>query len=275
MQKFPVLQRVEIFPIKSLDGMTTGQVGVLPSGALEGDRQFAIVDEQERFVNGKSTALVHQLRSEFSPDLSTVTLWRAGTEERETFTLQDTEKGKQSRVSLESWLSDYFGKAVTLQENTVTGFPDDLNALGPTIISTATLETVAEWFPGLDLAEMQRRFRTNLEVSGVPPFWEDRLYDKNGQSVEFQIGQMSFMGVNPCQRCIVPTRGGLTGLVYEAFQKQFVQKRKAELPPWAERSRFNHFYKLGVNTRAISPAQGFCLNTGDYVRHLVNTELLS
>jgi uncharacterized protein len=280
MQKFPVLHRIEIFPIKSLDGVTTDRVGVLPSGALEGDRQFAIVDEHGRFVNGKSTLLVHRLRAEFSPDLSTVTLWRSGAAERETFALQDfalqdKEKAKRSRVSLEAWLSDYFGKAVTLQGNTVTGFPDDLIAPGPTIIGTATLETVAEWFPELDLAEMRRRFRTNLEIGGVPPFWEDRLYGKNGQSVEFQIGEMRFVGINPCQRCIVPTRGSLTGLAYEAFQKQFVQQREAELPPWAERSRFNHFYKLAVNTRAISSTQGFYLNTGDYVRHLVDTELLS
>jgi uncharacterized protein len=275
MQKFPVLHRIEIFPIKSLDGVVTDRISVLPSGALEGDRQFAMVDEQGRFVNGKSTALVHRLRAKFSPDLSTVTLWRSGTEKRETFVLEEKEEGKGSRVSLEAWLSEYFGKAVTLQENTVTGFPDDLNAPGPTIIGTATLETVAEWFPELDLAEMRRRFRTNLEIGGVPPFWEDRLYGKNGQSIEFQIGEMRFVGMNPCQRCIVPTRGSLSGLAYEAFQKQFIQKRKAELPPWAERSRFNHFYKLAVNTRGIMPAQGFHLNTGDYVRHLVNTELLS
>ncbi len=266
MQNFPLLQRIEIFPIKSLDGITTKRVSVLPSGALEGDRQFAMVDEQGRFVNGKSTPLIYRLRASFGPDLSTVTLWRAGRAERENFSLRD--KGREGRVSLEAWLSDYFGKTVTLQENTVTGFPDDLNAPGPTIISTATLETVAAWFPELDLAEMRRRFRTNLEVSGVPPFWEDRLYGEKGQSTEFQIGQVSFIGVNPCQRCIVPTCDSLTGLAYKTFQKQFVQKRAAELPPWAERSRFNHFYKLAVNTRATISAQGLHVKAGDCVRHL-------
>jgi uncharacterized protein len=273
MQNFPALCRIEIFPIKSLDGMTTDRVSVLPSGALGGDRQFAIVDEQGQFVNGKSTSLVHQLRTRFSPDQLTVTLWRSGTEERETFALSD--KGIEGRIGLEVWLSDYFGKTVTLQKNTVTGFPDDLNAPGPTIISTATLETVAKWFPELDLAETRRRFRTNLEVGGVAPFWEDQLYGELGQSVEFQIGQMSFIGVNPCQRCVVPTRDSLTGLGFKAFQKQFMQKREAELPPWAAQSRFKHFYKLAVNTRLITSAQGFYLNTGDCIRHLANTELPS
>ena len=30
--------------------------------------------------------------------------------------------------------------------------------------------------------------------------------------------------------------------------------RAAGLPPWAERSRFNHFYRLAVNTRAPQAA---------------------
>lgn len=277
MQNLPTLHRIEIFPIKSLDGITIDQANVLPSGALRGDRQFAIMDEQGRFVNGKSTPLVHQLRARFSPDTFSdtfnVTLWRAETEKRQTFALKD--EGKDSRDGLEAWLSDFFGKIVTLKENTVTGFPDDLNAPGPTIVSTSTIETVVEWFPELDISEIRRRFRTNLEVSSVPPFWEDQLYGETEQPVRFQIGEVSFLGVNPCQRCIVPTRDSFTGLRYKAFQRQFVQKREAELPSWAVRSRFPHLYKLAVNTRLAEPIQCFVLNTGDFVRHLVNTELIS
>jgi uncharacterized protein len=283
MQNLPTLHRIEIFPIKSLDGMTIDQVNVLSSGALRGDRQFAIMDEQGQFVNGKSTPLVHQLRARFSPDtlshtldtLDTlnVTLWRAETEERQTFTLKD--EGKDGRNGLEAWLSDFFGKTVTLKENTVTGFPDDLDAPGPTIVSTSTLETVAAWFPELDVSEIRRRFRANLEVSGVPPFWEDQLYGETKQLVKFQVGEVSFLGVNPCQRCIVPTRGSLTGLRDKAFQRQFEQKREAELPSWAARSQFTHFYKLAVNTRLAEPIQDFYLKTGDFVRHLANTKLPS
>jgi uncharacterized protein len=280
MQNFPRLHRIEIFPIKSLDGMTTDRVSVLPSGALKGDRQFAIMDEQGRFVNGKSTPLVHRLRARFSQDpvsdTLNVTLWRAEIEERQTFALKDEGKdGLDGLDGLNVWLSDFFGQTVTLKENTVTGFPDDLNAPGPTIISTSTLETVAAWFPELNVTEGRRRFRTNLEVSGVLPFWEDQLYGEAEQPVRFQIGEVSFMGVNPCQRCIVPTRDSFTGLRHKAFQRQFVQKRKAELPSWAARSRFTHFYELGVNTRLAESAQEFYLKTGDFIRYLASTELPS
>src|SRR5581483_2540325 len=98
-----------------------------------------------------------------------------------------------------------------LVENLVNGFPDDLNAPGPTVISTATLRTVASWFPGLTVDDMRLRFRANLEIDGVEPFWEDRLYGEQGESVTIRIGRVTIEGVNPCQRCVVPTRDPSTG----------------------------------------------------------------
>jgi hypothetical protein len=253
----PILSRIEIFPIKSLDGVSLSQVTVLPSGALQGDRQYAIVDSLGNFINGKSTPAIHKLRTTFTADLTTVTISHGGMSE--TFSL------KSDRQDLAAWLSDYFEQPVTVQENTLTGFPDDLNAPGPTIISTATLATVTDWFTSLDLAEVRRRFRTNLELSTPTPFWEERLYGESGAGVEFNIGSVRFMGINPCQRCIVPTRDTLTGERDRTFQQQFTLQRQASLPDWAPRSRFNHFYKLAVNTRAISLGEATSVTIGDLV----------
>ncbi len=239
--------------------MTLDHISVLPSGALKGDRQFAILDTQGCFVNGKSTALIHKLRATFSPDLNFITLQIARTDQGETFSLSEP------RTDLETWLSKYFGKPVTVQENTINGFPDDLNAPGPTLISTETLDTVAQWFPDLDRAELRRRFRTNLEISGAPPFWEDRLFCEAEYGVRFQVGEVTLIGINPCQRCIVPTRSSLDGTAYLSFQKQFGQKRQENLPNWAVIQRFNHFYKLAVNTRLAPDSIGASFNLGDPV----------
>jgi len=37
------------------------------------------------------------------------------------------------------------------------------------------------------------------------------------------------------------------------------------LPPWADRSRFNHFYRLVMNTRISSAQAGKLLRVGDEV----------
>jgi len=39
------------------------------------------------------------------------------------------------------------------------GFPDDTIANGPIIVSTASLQSVCEWFPGLTVDDVRLRFR--------------------------------------------------------------------------------------------------------------------
>jgi len=61
------------------------------------------------------------------------------------------------------------------------GLPDDRAAPGPTVVSRATLETVASWFDEIaDATEMRRRLRPNLVLDDCPAFWEDRLFADHG-----------------------------------------------------------------------------------------------
>lgn len=55
--------------------------------------------------------------------------------------------------------------------------------MGPSVVSTATVETIASWFDGTRVESPRRRFRANFEISGVPAFWEDRLVG-DGVAVE-------------------------------------------------------------------------------------------
>jgi uncharacterized protein len=261
----PILTQIAIYPIKSLDGAIVNQAQISSGGALEFDRRWAIVDEKGKIVNAKRTAKIQQLRSQFdfvnSAQRLQISLQAGSNSTIDTFCL-NTERGELAR-----WLSDFFGFTVNIIENAIVGFPDDLNAYGPTIVSTATLETVCEWFPGLDLAEARRRFRTNLEINNVPAFWEDRLFGAPNRVVKFQIGTVKFDGINPCQRCIVPTRNSRTGAVEPKFQQIFQQQRQQTTigkdPGWMGLMRFNHFYRLAVNTQIPLLEAGKYLNTGD------------
>jgi uncharacterized protein YcbX len=152
-----------------------------------------------------------------------------------------------------------------LRRNGEVGFPDDLDCPGPTVISTATLSEVASWFKPLDTAQLRLRIRANLEIGGVPPFWEDRLYGVKGSLVRFRIGECLFDGNNPCQRCVVPPRDPFTGANIPEFAKVFARKREEKLPEWAEKSRFNHFYRLAVNTIVPADQAGKMVRVGDPV----------
>jgi hypothetical protein len=254
----PYLARIDLYPIKSLDGLSVSTATVLPSGALQHDRTWALWDAAGQVVNGKQCAAIHRVRSQFSPTLETLTVWTTPPDARRTFSMS------KDLAALAAWFSDTLQQPIHLQQNLEQGFPDDTASPGPTVISTATLQTVADWY-GWDLAETRRRFRTNLEIDGIPAFWEDRLFTASGEPVPFQIGPVSFLGINPCQRCVVPTRNTQTGAATAGFQQQFVQQRAATLPADVARSRFNHFYRLAVNTRLGDRSATPMLTIGDTV----------
>ncbi len=246
-----------IYPIKSFDGTAVDEARLLPSGALEHDRQFALFDADGKVVNGKRTPQMHRLRSRFDLKTGRVTL-SSGTHSRDFSLASD-------RDQIEEWLAAFFGFPVRLEENATAGFPDDTVAPGPTVVSTATLAEVSSWFEELALEEIRRRFRANLIVDGVEPFWEDRLYSEEGQFVRFQVGTVTLEGAYPCQRCVVPTRSSETGERYSQFMKIFEARRYETLPYWATRSRFDHFYRLAVNTRPIAGVAG-TIHVGDDVQ---------
>jgi uncharacterized protein len=249
------ISSIWIFPIKSLDGVMVETASIARGGSLAYDRQWAITDRQGKFVNGKRYPQIQQIRAQFDLTARTVEL-TAPSQPTTQFQIAT------DNTALTDWLSSYFGFATQLIENTEIGFPDDTKSPGPTIISTATLEAIASWYPDLDVAEVRRRLRTNIELDRLRAFEEDQLFDQDS----FQLGQVKILGINPCQRCVVPTRDSRTGVSNNQFQKVFSQKRSASLPPWTKLSLFNHFYRAAVNTKIPATEVGKSLHRKDLLK---------
>lgn len=251
------LSRIDLYPFKSMDGVAVESSTFAPSGTLTNDRRWAMFDANDRVINSKTCSKLHQIRSTFSFAPSIIRIQTNGNDDH-TFDLTS------ELNDLETHLSQFLDQSVTIRENMNAGFPDDTDSPGPTIISTATLETVAEWF-AIPLDEVRRRFRTNLEIDGVEPFWEDQLFGPEEQTIRFRIGNVSLEGVNPCRRCVVPSRDSQTGSPTKQFQKRFATQRQSTLPEWAAADRFNHFYRLAVNTRLVDHLEGATITIGDSV----------
>ncbi len=253
-----IVDRIEIFPVKSLDGCQVDRARVTSGGALAFDRRWTLVDERGNFVNAKRYAQIHAIRSDFDLTELAITL-SAPQMPNGRFEIDDP--------ALAAWFSKYFDRPIQIQSNITSGFPDDTAASGPTIISTATLTEIASWYPHLATTEIRRRLRTNIEIAGVPAFWEDQLFSNNPS--DFLIGAVSFRGMNPCQRCIVPTRNAISGSIDPGFQKIFSEQRAVTLPAEIDRSRFNHFYRVAVNTRIPASSGEKMLHIGDSIRFLL------
>lgn len=254
----PFLSRIDIYPIKSLDGISLQAAKILPSGALEHDREYALFDEQGELVNGKRTAQVHRLRSSFNLSAGTVFLQVHGTDRQKTFHIND------DRHEFELWLGDYFEFPIELRQIPL-GLPDHGPTPGPSVISTPSLEKVSEWFHQVSVPEARKRFRFNLEISGVPAFWEDRLIGQPHAVTNFRIGGVCMEGVCPCERCVVPSRDPLTAAPLPQFQRTFATKRKENMPRWSDLSSFPHFYHFGVLTKVPESEADKVLRVGDSV----------
>lgn len=253
------VSRITVYPVKSLDGIDVPQAKVLPSGALEHDRRWAIIDGHRNFVNAKHRSRIHDLSAEFRLEFEEISVEVRGQGNSTSWSLShETEE-------FAAWLCEFFGFQVQLIENTEVGNPDDLQAPGPTIISTQTLREVSSWF-GWPVDQTRRRFRANLEVEATVPFWEDHLYGARGDTIRFRVGDVILEGSNPCARCVVPSRDPDTGAIHPGFAAEFAKRREQTLPAWVVRSRFDHFYRLAVNTRPA--CNGGWISVGDAVELL-------
>ena len=271
----PRLTGIRLHPIKSLDPVSVTEARIGPGGGLEHDRAWALFSVDGRWVRGKRTAAMHLIRASYAPDLSSVTLAVPGDRRKIPARTFPFPGGAEDAAE---WFSVYFEQQI-LVRHAPEGFPDDTIANGPTIISTASLQTVSGWFPDLTLDSARKRFRTTLEINSgaadaaaktasanghLPAFWEDQLYGEDERSVvRFRIGEVSFEGSNPCARCPVPTRDPQTGAEIAGFHKRFSDLRRETLPPWAPAARFDHFYRLATNTRVAPTETGKLLCLGD------------
>ncbi len=273
----PHLDRITLFPVKSLDGVEVGEASVLPCGALEHDRRWRLVDPDGMVVNAKRTPRIHSIRASFDLD-------GEGSGRTVRLHLDPTSAGGVVGLGAErfplmpgptgpsGWLSEALGIAVDLEERSTGGFPDDREASGATLVSTATLVEVARWF-SLPIDEVRRRFRMNLEAGGCDPFWEDTLAHPArvpppptlgalGAEIlvdpwadlpplpplPFVVGGAGFRATNACRRCPVPARDSRSGKGTEHFREAFEARRRRGIRRDADASAWQGYYRLGINT---------------------------
>lgn len=256
----PILDRITIYPVKSLDGISVQKAMITDGGCLLHDREFAICDKDGNFIIGKSNPLVHSLRSKVDFENEIISFRHNSESTWNPFHI------KKEKSEIQSYLSDYFGIATFFLHNATGRFMDIPDIAGLTVLSTSSLQSVSEWYDSMDLEETRKRFRATLELNGVPAFWEDHLFSEEGKSVEFKIGDVTIYGMSPRERCVVPTRNPETGNVTHAFPKTFARHRAETLPKWSTLKEYGHHYYLTVNCYIPATEIGKWLEVGNTVK---------
>ena len=255
----PILNRITIYPVKSLDGIALEKAMITDGGCLLHDREYAISDEKGNFIIGKTNALVHLLRSAIDFENETISFRQEHETTAKQFHLQ------KEKSAIESYLSDYFGARTLFQQNKNGRFMDIPDTAGVTVLSTSSLKSVSEWY-SMHIDETRKRFRATIEIEGVPAFWEDHLFSEEGKGIEFKVGEVTMFGMSPRARCVVPTRNPVTGDVIHAFPKTFAKHRAATLPEWSTLHKYGHYYHLTVNCYIPATETGKWIEKGNAVK---------
>ena len=224
------LAAIGVYPVKSLRGISPSSVEVEPWG-LAGDRRWLVVDEDWRFVTQRVASRMAVIGAEDVPgglvlsgaDLpafmvrvpgedaapAQVTVWR------------DTVMARVADAAAGRWLTQALGTPCRLVHlhDTSARRTDPAFAPGGSTVS------FADGFPVLltstaSLADLNERlaqpvgmdrFRANLVVEGFAAWDEDEW----GSVV---IGNVEFLAVKPCVRCVVTTIDQVTGLRPDRFE---------------------------------------------------------
>ena len=257
MQTNPVVDRITIYPVKSLDGISLQKAQIGYGGCLQHDREYAIIDSNGKFVKGKNNDLIYLLRSAIDFENEIISFRHQSENDWHTFHLQN------DKQAINGFLSSFFKMPVTLIRNTEGEFLDIPVQSGVTVLSTASLKTVATWFNDMDMEETRKRFRATIEITGAPAFWEDKFFFEEGTAIEFKIGKVTLYGISPRARCVVPTRHPLTGEALHGFPKIFAQQRTKTLPPWSTLIDYGHAYYLSVDCYIPPTEFGKWIAVGD------------
>src|SRR5258705_11363914 len=139
-QLAPHLLNIRLPPINSLDPVSVPEARISPSVGLALDRTWALYSVHGKWVNGNRTPAIHLIRAAYSPDLREATLSVPG-DRREIPTRPFA--FPEAHDDAAEWFSVFFAQQIIVRYSE-NGFPDDTVASVPTIVSTASLDSLSD-----------------------------------------------------------------------------------------------------------------------------------
>lgn len=258
----PKVSRIRIYPVKSLDPVEV-QEATIGIRSLKHDRAFAMLASDGRFVNGKRTGQVYQLQASYDIPNQLISLTPRKGGVTQTFEL------REGNPLLNNFLSDFFEVNLSVLHRTRGELMDIPGASSVTIVSENSLVSLQQKLEDFSIENLRLRFRSNIELSGIPAFWEEQLFQRPGMGMSFRVGEVEMIGISPRARCNVPPRHPLTGETNKDFVKNMIERRNNSLPKDSTLPLFGrNTYYLTVNTYLPESEEGKMIRVGDRVEIL-------
>jgi uncharacterized protein YcbX len=200
-------------PVKGL-AITQLDECELTEAGVAGDRQFFLVDENDRLVNSKGLGALQQIVPSYDHDAGALTMaFPDGTTISQAVGFDGSlsagfwSRTVEARVVDGPWseaISDFAGRNLRLVQAHGPA-PDRLRSGAATLLGTASLRAMARIL-GVDEVD-GRRFRMNFGVDGLREHEEDEWLGRR-----VQLGEAVVIPVGNVGRCAVTTQNPDTGM---------------------------------------------------------------
>lgn len=203
------LETIQRFPVKGLSAEPLERVTLTPGDGVPGDRMYGFARHgsgfdpaapkplpKDKFVVLLTQAALAGLATRFDPSTAHLTLTASGV--GQTFDMN----GSTGREAAARWLAEYLDLTDAEPPQFVSAAPHrftDVSVVSPQMMNAVSIlnrASVADLETRLDVPIAAARFRANLELDGVPPWWE---LDHVGGLL--QIGDVVLRILKRTQRC--------------------------------------------------------------------------
>src|SRR5271157_4076303 len=152
------LSRIDLYPIKSLDGVSVTEVCITAGGTLESDRIYAMVDDAGAYVNGKLTGQVHLLRTTFADNYKEASFWVNGDNAKQDFDppVNRNGQGQSGQSGFFSWFDIGNASRSHLEHHAKTRFAAHHAVVS--LCSTVQGVFFDHWQHSADLAKLKSVF---------------------------------------------------------------------------------------------------------------------
>ncbi len=257
----PYISKIRIYPVKSLDPIevSEAEIGIR---SLKYDRAYAMMTHDGHYVNGKRTGRVNELKATYNLHKGIIQLSHRRSGNVSEFEL------KEGNTALNDYLSNFFSLDILLIHRTKGELMDIPGASSVTVVSEGSIKSIYKDLEKYSLENIRLRFRANIEIAGIPEFWEEKLFKTPGIGMRFKIGDVEMIGISPRARCNVPPQNPFTGEVDRSFARKMMKSRANNLPGDSNLAHYGSMYHLTVNTYLPESEKGKLITLGDVLEIL-------
>lgn len=272
----PHVSQLFIYPVKSLGGIAV-EKAVVTSRGLQYDRRWMLIDNKNKFISQRTNSKLALFQLDLVADGFDIIYLPTQSSHFIPFKPRTDEEVEVSiwndecNATLVCYdLNEWFSKILNTETRLVFMSEDIIRPVDYRYAGPGHITSFADDYPmlligqsSLDDLNMRlanplpmNRFRPNMVIYGIGPYFEDNMH-------HFNVAGINFYGIKPCARCVMTTIDQQTALAGVEPLKTMARYRKANNKIYFGQNLVHNgagFLKIGDEVEVITLSDGLILD---------------